>query len=268
MTRSRVESTSAVPWHVQAAKASWIAPLAAGFMNCAVGRRIDDRTTALAVAAIALAMILAGLAFAAWAIIGAFTKGPRGVLGPAIVGVLLNGLVVYVVADAFLNPREDAAASGDWIPRGDDWYVDQRALFAVQFPEGWEVIPYPEEGGAVVALAPIESHQDGLRERIAINTGVIPPRSDPKAFLAAELEDFRQNTPGFREHGSGRKAISGVPWSWLDFRQVVDGNELRITIYMTVRDSRSYAVMCGSAPDRAEALEETFDDCVSSIRMP
>jgi|GEM_PF-1432711 len=149
--------------HIQAAKASWLAPVIAIVFNVLVGKNSEERFVMIAVGAIAGTIIIAGLIFAMWGIIGAFRKGPLRVLIPASVGLLINGFLVYITVDNFFTVRQIAQEhrerklieeSDEWIPAGDGWYVDRSAYFAIKFPNDWEVISNPQDGVAVIAISP------------------------------------------------------------------------------------------------------------------
>ena len=265
------------PKHVQAAKASWLAPLIAIIVNFLVGRNAEDRSVIILVGVFAVLMIVVGLVFALWAIVGAFSKGPRRILFPASIGLIINGFLVYSAVDTFLLVQETAQerhaqeaieSSDDWIPAGEGWHIDRSAHFAIQFPEKWEVIPNWQDRVAVLALSPLESAEDKFRENITIVAGRVPPRTDPKAFLAEDLEDLRQSTVGFKEYGSGNKTLNGVEWSWIEYRQVAQGIETRVIANLAVRNGRIYAILCSGSPDRLHVFEELFAKSVQSIRIP
>ena len=86
-------------FYQQAARASWIAPLivvALNFLNQSAkqpGVR-PDRTAALVVGGISFVLILAGFALAIVALLGIRKRGANGVLGPAIAGLIINGLLL------------------------------------------------------------------------------------------------------------------------------------------------------------------------------
>lgn len=277
MSTSNHDSSNVAPSHVQAAKASWVAPLVAIFINMALGKNADDRTTKLAIAVFAGLIILAGFVFAIWAIIGAFREGPKRILIPATIGLVINSFLVYMVYFTFTiapkiieqHRREEAAAVlTDWIPTGEDWHVDRKSFFAIQFPDDWEVIRDPQAGIAAIALSPLDSSEDQFQENITIVSGSIPAGMTREAVIAKDLRDLRRNTPGFLEYDSGTMAINGVDWSWIEFRQFAEGNELRVTGHMAVRHGRAYAVLCGGKPDRVADLKPVFDEVVSSLRVP
>ena len=96
------------PMHVQAAKASWIAPLLAILLNAVIGRTSEELIVTIAIGVIAGIMVVGGLIFALWAIVGALIKGPRRVLIPAGIGLLSNGLLVYLVIYTVLYIRRAA----------------------------------------------------------------------------------------------------------------------------------------------------------------
>lgn len=271
------QSPAAVPRHVQAAKASWMAPLLAMVVNAMVGLNAQESSVKLIVGVFSLLMIFTGLAFALFAIATALRKGPLRILFPAGIGLLFNGFLVYSAFYIFQlasqvaeerRAQDVAVVSTDWIPTGDDWHVDRNAQFAIQFPQDWEVVPNPQKGVAVVALSPPESEEDEFRENITILTGRIPPRMDHKTFLARDLEDLRNNTAGFQEYGRGTKSFQGIEWFWIDYRQVIEGIETRVMGWLAIHHGRTYVVFCTRTPERPDAFREEFEKSVASIRTP
>ena len=100
------ETRPTVPFHVQAAKASWIAPLVGIVVFSMVGRNAETQDVRFAVACMAGAIYAIGLIFAVWAIVGAFQKGPRKILIPASIGLLINGLIVSAFVGAIITARQ------------------------------------------------------------------------------------------------------------------------------------------------------------------
>lgn len=103
MSDASDDSKPAVPLHVQAAKASWLAPLIGIIVFTVVGRSATSREVTFAVACISGIIYSVGLVFAVWAIVEAFRKGPLRILFPASIGLAINGLIVYgFVATLFI----------------------------------------------------------------------------------------------------------------------------------------------------------------------
>jgi len=228
----------------------------------------------LSIAAISVAMLVAGLGFGVWAVVGALANGRRSVLaGAAFVGLLVNGVFLYAAIAAYLvardAPQSNTRFSTDWIPDGDGWHVDQHALFAIQLPEGWEMAPYLDESVPLVAKCQERAAGDVFRERMVIGSDRVGLQSDREAFLAEELERVRQGTGGFEEIGCGSKTINGVEWSWIDYRHVNERNEPRVTSrYITVRNGRRYHIICCGHPARALKFEKLFERSIASVRVP
>lgn len=106
MNDSSDDSTPSGPLHVQAAKASWLAPLIGIIVFTVVGRNATSREVTFAVACISGIIYSVGLVFAVWAIIEAFRKGPLRILLPASVGLAINGLIVYGFVATFFIAQD------------------------------------------------------------------------------------------------------------------------------------------------------------------
>lgn len=265
------------PKHVQAAKASWMAPLIAIILNVTVGNSSEDRSIKIVVAFVALAIIAIGLLFAIWAVVGAFRLGPRRILVPACIGLFVNGFLIFATINTVLLARQiaeqrrtqqEAAASDEWIPNGRGWHVDRGAGFAIQLPDDWEVVSNPQEHVAVMALSPPESDQDTFRENMTIATAHMPQQMSPDSFLANELDLLRKNTVAYEEYGTGTKTHGRLKWSWVAYRQVVQETESRVICHIAVRNGRVYVVSCAGHPDRFQEFQEQFDKSIASIQTP
>src|SRR5688500_4328486 len=98
------------PFAQQAARASWMAPLVAiGFGILTAGSR-DDRTTAIVVGGANALIILLGFAFAVVALAGIRRHGREGLLVPALIGLVLNGLLIASMAVTWSAASRIAAA--------------------------------------------------------------------------------------------------------------------------------------------------------------
>jgi hypothetical protein len=117
-----------------------------------------------------------------------------------------------------------------------------------------EVIPNPQPGVAVVALSLPKSADDAFRENITIISAPVRLQTTAKEFLAEYLAEFPNKMPGFQEHGRGIKTVNGIEWAWIDYRQLVEGIESRVSGHITVRHGRAYGMLCGGAPDRLHAV--------------
>lgn len=82
-------------FYQQAAKASWVAPVVALVLGC-LTRGSSERSpmTGGIVGLINVAMTFTGLVMGIVALFGVRKYGSRGILAPAIVGLVLNGLLV------------------------------------------------------------------------------------------------------------------------------------------------------------------------------
>src|SRR6266540_1637911 len=88
----------------QAAKASW-ASAALVFILVAFGRRTG---ATVVIELIALALMLVGLALGVISLFGIRRHGTKHILAPALVGILINGLLLSIFVTNFLAARARA----------------------------------------------------------------------------------------------------------------------------------------------------------------
>jgi hypothetical protein len=85
----------------QAAKASWASAVIVFFLLM-----FGNRTGAkVAVELIALVLLVAGFILGVVALFGIRKHGTRGILAPALLGILINGLLLFVFVTNFLAAR-------------------------------------------------------------------------------------------------------------------------------------------------------------------
>jgi hypothetical protein len=101
-----------VPFAVQAAKASWAAPLLAiaiGFFARTVSSDPETgRSIMLVVGLISLVLVLAGLVLGVVAMFGIRKHGIKGILFPSIIGIALCSLWLYLLYAAIQAARQAA----------------------------------------------------------------------------------------------------------------------------------------------------------------
>ena len=90
----------------QAAKASWMAPLIVVIFNFVLKNSLQRTgSRVLVIVVVSLVIYIAGLLLAIYALSQVKTAGRKGVLAPAIAGLLLNGLFLLLVGSVFLMNR-------------------------------------------------------------------------------------------------------------------------------------------------------------------
>src|SRR5262245_49121415 len=85
----------ASPLHAQLAKASWVAPLlfiGANVLLRQVENTGSSKPTSLVISALAALLALAGILFGVAALCGIPRHGTKGILLPAVVGILLSSV--------------------------------------------------------------------------------------------------------------------------------------------------------------------------------
>src|SRR2546429_6780538 len=92
----------------QAAKASWASAIII-FVLVAFGGRVGARVL---IEFIALFLMVIGLALGVIALFGIRKHGTKGILAPAIVGIILNGLLLFIFVTNFLLARAGAQQHG------------------------------------------------------------------------------------------------------------------------------------------------------------
>jgi hypothetical protein len=92
----------------QAAKASWAGPIVV-FVLLVFGHQIASQVL---LELIALALILAGMGLGIAALFGIRKHGRKGILVPALVGLVINGLLLLIFITNFLAARQQAMSHG------------------------------------------------------------------------------------------------------------------------------------------------------------
>jgi len=85
----------------QAARASWLGPVVI-FVLFAFGHQVEARVI---LELIALALILAGICLGIIALFGIRKHGKKGILAPALVGLIFNGLLLFIFITNFVAAR-------------------------------------------------------------------------------------------------------------------------------------------------------------------
>src|SRR5258708_40366687 len=98
---SPTEKPPAKAFAYQAAKASWLG-LIVIFVLFAVGHQIEARVV---LELIALVLIVAGICLGIAALFGIRQHGKRGILAPALVGLILNRLLLLIFITNFLAAK-------------------------------------------------------------------------------------------------------------------------------------------------------------------
>lgn len=97
--------TAESQFHYQAAKGSWASSVIVFFLLV-----FSSTGAKVLLELIALLLILAGLSLGIIALFGIHKHGKNGILAPALVGIIINGLLLFIFINNFLAAR--AAHSG------------------------------------------------------------------------------------------------------------------------------------------------------------
>lgn len=90
----------------QAAKASWMAPLIVVIFNYMIKSSLQRTgSRSMVIVVVSLVIYVAGLLLAIYALSQVKAAGRKGVLAPALVGLLLNGLFLLLVGSVVLMNR-------------------------------------------------------------------------------------------------------------------------------------------------------------------
>jgi hypothetical protein len=92
----------------QAARASWLGPIVI-FVLFAAGHQFASR---MVLELVALALMVAGICLGVAALCGIRKHGRKGILTPALVGLILNGLLLFIFITNFLAARHQAVSQG------------------------------------------------------------------------------------------------------------------------------------------------------------
>ena len=93
----------------QAAKLSWVCPIIV-FLLLTFGGRIGARVI---IELVALFLLVMGFAFGVIALFGMRTHGKRGILAPAIVGIIISSFLLFIFVTNFLAARAKAQQRSD-----------------------------------------------------------------------------------------------------------------------------------------------------------
>ena len=96
----------------QAAKGSWASAIII-FVLVAFGGRLGARVF---IELIAFLLMVVGLALGVIALLGIRKHGMKGILAPAIVGIILNGLLLFIFVTNFLAARAKAQRGASAAP--------------------------------------------------------------------------------------------------------------------------------------------------------
>lgn len=92
------------PFAHQAAKLSWVCPIIIFLLLVAGKQAISPLILDL----IGLLLIVVGLIFGIIALFGISKHGTKGILAPAIVGIIINGLLLFIFVTNFVAARARA----------------------------------------------------------------------------------------------------------------------------------------------------------------
>ena len=88
----------------QAAKLSWVCPLILVVINIFA----KQVASPLIIDLLALLLIAVGFIFGIIALCGIPKHGPKGILGPALAGLAINGLLIFIFVTNFMAARAKA----------------------------------------------------------------------------------------------------------------------------------------------------------------
>ena len=96
----------------QAAKLSWVCPIII-FLLLTFGKQAGARAI---IELVALLLMVVGLAFGVVALFGMPAHGKSGILAPAIAGIIINGLLLFIFVTNFLAARARAQQQRGGVP--------------------------------------------------------------------------------------------------------------------------------------------------------
>ncbi len=96
----------------QAAKLSWVCPIIV-FVLLMFSRQIGARVI---IELVSLLLIAVGFVFGVVALFGIRTHGKSGVLAPAVVGIIINGLLLFIFVTNFMAARARAQQQRGDVP--------------------------------------------------------------------------------------------------------------------------------------------------------
>ena len=263
-------------WHIRAAKMSWILFVIGFIVNFSSGESGSHPNVVVGVGVFICVLFLLGLFSAIWAIVGAFTKGPKIILVHAAVGLFLNGWVVHLAYRTYQSTQlvieqhraeDHLAISNTWVPTDKGWHVDRKDLFAIRFPETWSVKEQPNLKVAVAAFSPTKSNSIGASELLTVSVNRVWPSRDPASILAREL-DVLSKADGYEKCDTGQKTINGVEWSWVTYRLPISGVDSLVTSFLVIRNMRLYVVSKIVLFEDPDARMNEIEESINSVIIP
>lgn len=165
------------------------------------------------------ALAFCGLIAAILALLSIPRVGKKGILGYALVGIVLNGLLVAMVIHSFMLIRDIAARQQQTMPReeavsfppvfNNSETVYNKALgYSFEIPEGFSRLPNTQ-ASMQYSFAKLNADSTPLVFNIEHLKGRIPPKKIPFEILKsrspfpidAKLEEISADWQGFKLHG-------------------------------------------------------------------
>jgi hypothetical protein len=181
----RVQEAAGRTFFHQAAKASWVAPLVAlllGFCTLDYRRQPDNRDSAMIIGVVNVLLIAGGFALAIVAFFGIKRHGSDGIVLPAIVGLIINGLLVFAMLTLLQSASRAriAANGGGRTAPGPVPITSPQSVFR---QTGW--VGSGAAGGVnIILLAMPDDHADTIAVKNTFNT---------RAGIMVMTIDNRQN---------------------------------------------------------------------------
>jgi len=116
-------SVQSVPFARQAAKGSWVSAVIV-FLLLAFGGRTGARAV---LELVALLLIVAGFVLGVVAIFGIRKHGKKGILAPALIGIIINAVLIFIFLTNFLAARARAQRRSDIRPNNPMELTESRA---------------------------------------------------------------------------------------------------------------------------------------------
>ena len=186
----------------QAAKAAWVAPLVALLLGCLGSTtREANPTMGIVIGVTNVLLILTGFVLAIVAFFGVKRYGTAGIIAPAIVGLIINMIVIAAIGMFFFSVRR-AVATRTTAARA----LAARPMTPFSSPQsalrqtGWFGASI-EPGGVTITLA---SMQDGHADTRALRAAL---RSDASLIIIA-IDNRKSATPAILETRNAQLVFS------------------------------------------------------------
>jgi hypothetical protein len=238
----------------QAANGSWASPLII-FLLLVLGRNV---ASPLVLDLIGLLLLLTGLSLGIAALFGIRKHGAKGILAPAVVGIVINGLLLLIFATNFFTARAKAKAQRDApIPLAAE--SSDSAPFRILVPSSdWKLDSTPRKLHENALITATFVKTNSLLRSLVIRYSLGGTSDSILAKLSAEM---RQGLSGLAVKNASEQQTKFLNLKAARFTYEM-AQKGRVEYYDAVAfaiDNTGWAIVCVGPPDQKNEVEKMFD---------